>query len=72
MVLVCDLVKESVTVNRQLIDDLVDNRLNLKLRENATSNALIEKFAADAAQLHRGDPANVAIIEELGDDADVL
>ena len=52
LILVGDQVEESIAVNRKLVDDLVNHRLDLQLSKDATTNAIVEHFADHTAKLN--------------------
>lgn len=52
LVLICNLIEESVTVNREHVDDLLDDWLDLEEGKDTTSDLLVEDFETNSQELN--------------------
>lgn len=72
LIKISDLVEESVTVNRELIDDLLDDWLYLHESVDSTANLLIQDLEHDPQELVDRHFTCGLVIQELHHESDVL
>lgn len=64
IILACHFIEEVVTINSQLVDDLLDHWFDCHERVDTTTNLLVDQVLEMLRQLGHLDLASVALIEE--------
>lgn len=68
---VCDIIKEAVTVDREVVDDLLDDWLHLQEGKDSASDVLIHDFQDAAEELLGLNAVSFPVIKERGENTDV-
>ena len=72
LILICNLIEEAVTVNGQLVDNLLNHWLHLEVCKDTATNILVQNLKTDAYELLTRHTAIIAVIKEGSDNTDVL